>query len=420
MKKIFISCLLSFASFILVAQEGHYFLETYHQFPATYPVRQIFALEGQMWTRFSVNDYYGTNYFNGSSWTTLTSPDAMALRGKKFNDHLFFVGATDWQGCRWNNQLSDFDYFSTPVNFLSNIFVFDENNVYLCTRKKSDDQLADFYHWNGEIDEQKEFTKLGNVGDGVSFRGLHARGPNDILLFYTRYLGEGLFESGFFHYDGSSLQKAHVFDFNATFSAHSLDGNIFFLLLSDGNIAIWDHDQQEERVIYSDPEDYGKFYGGLIVKDNENIFSYGSGGIRHTKVSTGEAQVLKIKGNDWYVQRNIESGYYDPYSDRLYFGGSKGQIYEVKMGGNNAILPAGLSDKVSLYPNPASHQLTLSADLSGPKTVVVYNLIGAQVLTQSISAEGDVGLDISFLPAGVYLLKLQTLHGTTSKKFIKQ
>ena len=65
-------------------------------------------------------------------------------------------------------------------------------------------------------------------------------------------------------------------------------------------------------------------------------------------------------------------------------------------------------DKVVVYPNPATDQITFNA----LGTVDIYNLAGARVITAV--ANGTTTLDVSSLPAGVYLLRT----GNETQKFV--
>ncbi len=66
---------------------------------------------------------------------------------------------------------------------------------------------------------------------------------------------------------------------------------------------------------------------------------------------------------------------------------------------------------ISLYPNPAANSVTLAlqTDYTGEASLTLYDLMGRQVKTQTLSLEGgvfrsEIGLD--GLPAGVYLAEV--------------
>ncbi|MCR5862367.1 T9SS type A sorting domain-containing protein [Flavobacterium sp. J372] len=66
----------------------------------------------------------------------------------------------------------------------------------------------------------------------------------------------------------------------------------------------------------------------------------------------------------------------------------------------------------SLYPNPASNTLTITttADLTENFTTI-YDITGRQVLNEKFNET----INVSALPAGVYILKI----GEMSRKFVK-
>ena len=79
---------------------------------------------------------------------------------------------------------------------------------------------------------------------------------------------------------------------------------------------------------------------------------------------------------------------------------------------------------ISLYPNPATNQLTIHASgLQNDKavTVSIMNVLGMDVSTPlnvrwSLS---EVEVDVSQLPAGMYFLQFKTESGSVVKKFVK-
>ncbi len=74
---------------------------------------------------------------------------------------------------------------------------------------------------------------------------------------------------------------------------------------------------------------------------------------------------------------------------------------------------------VSLRPNPAGGHLLVDAGDAGIRRLEVYNLTGAPVA--SCSGEGTLfRLDLSSLPAGVYLLRVTTTRGVSVRRFVKK
>jgi len=82
-------------------------------------------------------------------------------------------------------------------------------------------------------------------------------------------------------------------------------------------------------------------------------------------------------------------------------------------------------DSISVYPNPTLHNITVEMELIENEKVefVLYNLMGETVMDNTISGEkGPLTheIDLSLLPNGIYLLKVNDGTGFYTKKVIKQ
>lgn len=74
---------------------------------------------------------------------------------------------------------------------------------------------------------------------------------------------------------------------------------------------------------------------------------------------------------------------------------------------------------LSLYPNPAADQVTISGQENLDEfTVMVTSLHGQQVAQHSFEAADDVQVDVSGLDQGTYLLSIQTSEATHQEKLI--
>ena len=76
-----------------------------------------------------------------------------------------------------------------------------------------------------------------------------------------------------------------------------------------------------------------------------------------------------------------------------------------------------------LYPNPVSHTLYLNIPVTEDrKSIEVYGSDGKLLMTRIISTPSNkIGLDVSGLSSGTYLLKITSANGSnTALKFIKQ
>ncbi|MFT4698270.1 MAG: hypothetical protein ACI9SJ_001412 [Flavobacteriaceae bacterium] len=91
------------------------------------------------------------------------------------------------------------------------------------------------------------------------------------------------------------------------------------------------------------------------------------------------------------------------YFDNVHFEGSLG-------------LEENNKNLFSIYPNPSiGDYVTISSKISGNKNVVIYNVLGNQVLKTTIFNDR---LDISELSSGIYIVKISQENSTSTKKLI--
>ncbi|MDR0367748.1 MAG: T9SS type A sorting domain-containing protein, partial [Bacteroidales bacterium] len=75
-----------------------------------------------------------------------------------------------------------------------------------------------------------------------------------------------------------------------------------------------------------------------------------------------------------------------------------------------------LADKIIIYPNPASDGFYVDG-LESTATVSIVNIVGQQIITKQI--ENNEYVNISTLPAGMYLVKILHKGLSFEKKIIK-
>jgi hypothetical protein len=96
---------------------------------------------------------------------------------------------------------------------------------------------------------------------------------------------------------------------------------------------------------------------------------------------------------------------------------SLGNIY------NFQSVPELAINELRVYPNPASHQLTinhLQLTIGKPVTVTVYDVMGKVHLQQTQTAQGDVKVELNTLPSGMYLLQVQQADRLFTGRFVKE
>jgi len=80
-----------------------------------------------------------------------------------------------------------------------------------------------------------------------------------------------------------------------------------------------------------------------------------------------------------------------------------------------------IADKLNIYPNPSSTQITIELPTTPQKntSLTIYNLNGQQCLTQPIS-EPQTIVNVSGLPSGIYFVKVQDDEKVMMGKVIKE
>ena len=75
--------------------------------------------------------------------------------------------------------------------------------------------------------------------------------------------------------------------------------------------------------------------------------------------------------------------------------------------------------ELSIYPNPASSNITIKTNNTDPKTISIFNAVGALVYN-TLSVEENVLVAINHLPAGVYYVDMAAEYGKGNCTFVKE
>ena len=77
------------------------------------------------------------------------------------------------------------------------------------------------------------------------------------------------------------------------------------------------------------------------------------------------------------------------------------------------------TSSTTIWPNPATDFVVITTDASVIKSAEIFTVAGKHVLGKNNLTSGE-SINISSLPAGIYLLRLTTDEGVSCKKIIKQ
>lgn len=111
--------------------------------------------------------------------------------------------------------------------------------------------------------------------------------------------------------------------------------------------------------------------------------------------------------------------------DTLASGGSFGSVDATDMCITVGTEDLDLSDSFVLYPNPATHEVFVTASSTANPLMVtqairIHDVSGRMVAEHRASGSETTRVDVSTLDAGIYLMVIQTAGGTATKKFAVQ
>jgi hypothetical protein len=79
-----------------------------------------------------------------------------------------------------------------------------------------------------------------------------------------------------------------------------------------------------------------------------------------------------------------------------------------------------LADQIGLYPNPTDGLLNIVAPGVDLKQVVLYDLLGREVIRQQIDGGTSITIDLGSLETSIYLVQVETDQGQVTKRLIKE
>ncbi|MFA7049830.1 MAG: T9SS type A sorting domain-containing protein [Patescibacteria group bacterium] len=420
MKKLMITLLLAFGlmslSFTVSSQE--FYLDKIHETGISL-FTNIFV-SGEEILAFTTGEGL---YYNGSQWGGVQIPNSnqwSRVHGiKKTGGGIFASFSIPYKSYLWNDGAKSWDFYESPINKTGSTFVLSENKIYICAGKTTTPgSISNIYFWDGA----DTFTEL--ISSDLNFVDMYVINENNFLVVVGGINSNGdLITHKLFRYNGNSLQEIASFDLDKEFVAeiHSIDSEVFFIPTREGYLYRWnDTDSQLDKIYTLD--DCNSM--NVVVKDNDNVFIYSNLGIKHLKVSTGVATDLMdyYPGYGEYPVTSVMDGFFEKETGRLFLACYGGIMYEIKPDSTNSVDGIDdISSEVKLYPNPATDNIYLQIPNSPINSAkgAVYNVIGAQVMDFTVNSNTE-NLDISSLPTGMYMLKIQTSDGRGVKKFIKK
>jgi predicted esterase len=151
------------------------------------------------------------------------------------------------------------------------------------------------------------------------------------------------------------------------------------------------------------------------------------------------ANLQATANQDWTTSTTTYSAGYLSAGERLYFATERDGSYAsdftevtfaIKVIGTSGTRVASPlaeekatalpEQRVSLYPNPVKDVLFVEGDLQDA-AITVLSAVGQSVYQQRVTGEsGKLEINTQALPAGMYIIKIETLRGVQQLRFIKE
>jgi len=124
--------------------------------------------------------------------------------------------------------------------------------------------------------------------------------------------------------------------------------------------------------------------------------------------STGNALQYDVLNDIWFLVTDVNTG--DPLG------------YPFQMFGEVLGVDDNSLESVTLFPNPADKEVTLSNSSNiGLESMQIFDVMGKQVLDVNISdMTSQITIDVSWLKSGIYMVQIQSDNGSTTKKMVKR
>lgn len=248
-------------------------------------------------------------------------------------------------------------------------------------------------------------TEVGGEGHDVTVRG-------NLMIDCHGYSGTNL-------YDISDLNNpvllSSITDPTITYHHQgdvSSDGNYLYICdeLSNhpqADITVWDISDISNPVRVSEYADASATTHNLYVIGNYAYASYYTAGLRVFDLNDPSqlvvADTYDTNGSTGEGFAGAFGVYPSPVTGNIYINDDSG-IYVFGFSGLGTT-SFDLGDKINLFPNPASENVTIQLENSTITSVEVYSMIGQQVMDlQELNVSEAYNLNVSNLQPGLYLV----------------
>jgi hypothetical protein len=336
---------------------------------------------GSDWMNYSLDTYtYDVNSnqtsklsqnWNGSNW------DNWLLNTFTYDasNNLTSSLRQFWNSATWENQTLLTYTYNTSNNWITYLVQLWNNSTW-----------ENYYKWTRTYDVNNNMmSDLIQVWNGSDWMNLQ-------LATYTYDANNILISKLWQDWNGSSWG-------NSTLSTYTYDANnnVISILLEDWNGSGWENGWLQT----------------LTYDANNNLLSV------LVEEWNGSAWVYLEQYSYTYDANNFKVSdsykFYGPNSIKVTEGDSTYCYFHTAVVGKNELMsPIG---NISVYPNPSSGKITIETATNGH--LFILDLNGQQLLQQEIT-ESTTIVDVSWLPSGIYIVKIAGEKGVQVGKYVKQ
>ncbi|MFA5421085.1 MAG: T9SS type A sorting domain-containing protein [Patescibacteria group bacterium] len=388
------------------ASAQKYVLEEFYQHNDVSTFFGVYISGNSIWGYFTGGQLFVEN--GQMNFLNQPSGDLKAGFKNAENDYVLRYVSGNGYCYSWNNETKRYDEFASPVKFLRSSFVYSKDSMYICSY---DDfwKKTTIYLWKGE----ESFEEIFVLGDSIYIDDLHVKSPDEIIFRTSTVIKRSILrlKNGILSeiFSDSDLMDGESID-----HMKSIDGVKIFVRTNLSNFYLWDDDLSQLSLVYEAEEIFRGFISGLFIKDNDNIFISGSGGLSLLNISSGtENKIIEFNPNfDYQNGLFVRNFFHDKETDQIYFCYGRG-IYKLAISTSIAeVYPEDLTihqkgSGVYLVDNPKFENASLS----------IYNVSGVKL--RSLALEAQTEIDLSGLSSGVYIFVMQTPTGLVSRRVLK-
>lgn len=262
-----------------------------------------------------------------------------------------------------------------------------------------------------------------------------ADNADEPVVNYTSTGGEIGFSSRYVPYDTPSNGLTDgdfvgVTDFAATVGAYTDGDKGFQISDADGNY-ILEFDEVDLTGASSPTVSLDLFIPDEGFEGDGTVNEEGSDRIRvyiNDVTNSTEIDLLDSTGTDINDLTEVTLGQWNNLSANLAANSTVQLVVEVRCNAgaeafyfDNIVFGGELStssfnqERFSVYPNPASDFVTIASQITGVKSVAIFDVLGKEVLNTTVANER---LNISALNSGVYVLRITQDGISETKKLV--